>query len=277
MWANCPKQWKLKYVDKLDTKESSIELVFGTAIHEIIQTWLADYFADAQKAKKINLDEMFRDCLMMHFVNESPVVNGKRTPMCGKEILQEFYLDGCEILDHVQKYAKDFFPTKGYTLMGCEIPLELDTSVPGVRFRGFIDLLIHDEKKDEYHIIDLKTSRAGWYSQKTDPKKINQILLYKHFYAKIFNVDPEKIFPKFIILKRKIAENSEFVIRRLSNFEPSHGKPSMKKALTSWDQFLNECFTSAGEYRIDTAVANPSKSNCKYCQFRKTKHCVEGV
>ena len=40
LWANCPMAWKLKYVDGHRFDDSSINTVFGTAMHEVIQEWL---------------------------------------------------------------------------------------------------------------------------------------------------------------------------------------------------------------------------------------------
>jgi len=135
----------------------------------------------------------------------------------------------------------------------------------GIVFKGFLDIVIHDTKLNQYHIIDLKTSKVGWFYQKKDPKKINQILLYKKFYAVQYNVPEEDIFPRFIILKRKIKENPDFIIRHLSKFEPSHGSISMNKATKDFDNFLNEGFSKKGEYKGDTQKPTPSESNCRYC------------
>ena len=40
MWLKCPMQWKLSYIDKLAPYESSINTVFGDAIHEPLQAYL---------------------------------------------------------------------------------------------------------------------------------------------------------------------------------------------------------------------------------------------
>ena len=40
MYNECPFKWKLNYVDKLSIRESNIHLIFGTAMHEVLQTYL---------------------------------------------------------------------------------------------------------------------------------------------------------------------------------------------------------------------------------------------
>lgn len=267
-WLNCPQQWKLLYVDNKRTDDSSIDTVFGTAMHETIQEWLPTHFTDPKKAKKWDWSVPFKDKFMTLF-QEKIVVNedGTKTFLCTPETFQEYYDDGCAILDHLQKYGSEFFPTKDYRLVGCEVKLtvKLDN---GTVFRGYLDIVIHDTRKNEYHIVDLKTSRMGWYeAQKTDPRKLHQLLLYKKYFSERFKVPLENIYPKFIILKRKIKEHPDFIIRRLSNFEPSHGKISMNKVMESWGQFLNECFDGGGNYRTELIKATPSEKACKYCPF----------
>lgn len=266
-WLNCPRQWKLEYVDGDRDFRQSIDTIFGTAIHETIQEWLVIYFADEKKAKKIDISQTFKDKLIKLFSENIVRGDDGKEYLCDKFTLQEYYEDGREILSHVQKYAKDFFPTAGFELVGCEVELDV-TLQNNLKFIAYLDIVIRDKKLNQYHIIDMKTSKAGWFKyQKTDPKKIHQLLLYKDFYSKKFNVSPDNIFPKFIILKRQIPENSDFIIRRLSNFVPSHGTISMKKMQASWKNFIEECFTSTGQYKTDTIKPTPSESACKYCKF----------
>jgi hypothetical protein len=37
MYNDCPLRWKLNYVDELKIRESSIHLIFGSAMHEVLQ------------------------------------------------------------------------------------------------------------------------------------------------------------------------------------------------------------------------------------------------
>jgi hypothetical protein len=268
-WLNCPHQWKLEYIDGIRQFDQSIDTIFGTAIHETIQEWLPKHFEDEKKARRMDIAPVFKDKLVEAFKETTVVLeNGKKEYLASPQTLQEYYDNGCEILSHVQKYAKEFFPTKGYVLIGCEVELDIQLK-DGLKFIAFLDIVIHDTKLDKYIIVDLKTSNHGWYPyQKKDPKKIHQLLLYKRFYAQKFHVPEENIIPRFIILKKQIKENPMFVIRRLSNFEPAHGTTSMKKMNESWSGFINECFDDAGNYKTTEHKATPSESACKYCSFK---------
>ena len=62
MWANCPKQWKLTYMDGHKDFDPSIHLVFGTAMHETIQAWLQVMYNDsAVKANDMDLEKLLLD------------------------------------------------------------------------------------------------------------------------------------------------------------------------------------------------------------------------
>jgi hypothetical protein len=193
---------------------------------------------------------------------------------CDKATLKEFYIDGCAILDHIKKYYKDFFPLKA-KLIGVEVPLELPLN-SALKFVGYIDLVVQ-EKDGTVIIYDFKTSGKGWFHEKKDPKKINQILLYKRFYYEVFDVDENMIEVQYIILKRKVPEKSEWPIKRVSKFEPASGKISVKKAVASFDEFVNTTFAEDGTVLVENLKPVPSEKNCRFCPFREMKDlCPEG-
>ena len=64
----CPLRWKLNYIDKVTESEPSIHLLFGTAMHEVIQTWLEVMYHDSVKnANKLNLEQRLHDKMMELF------------------------------------------------------------------------------------------------------------------------------------------------------------------------------------------------------------------
>ena len=68
MYNDCPFRWKLNYVDDLRIFESNIHLIFGTAMHEVLQTYLEVMYNDSIKnADLLPLEEMLKDKLIAHF------------------------------------------------------------------------------------------------------------------------------------------------------------------------------------------------------------------
>jgi len=274
MFNECPLKWKLNYVDKLRVSESNIYLVFGTAMHEVIQTYLEVMYNDSVKnADLLNLNEMLRDKLIEQF-KIAEETDGK--PPCTKEDLQEFFQDGVDILDFVKKRRADYFSKRGYKLIGCEVPIDLAIT-PNIKMIGYLDIVILDEITNKIKIYDIKTSTMGWNKwQKKDENKTQQLLLYKQFYSTQYNHPIDKIDVEYFIVKRKLWEKAMFPQKRVQKFVPANGKPSINRVIKGLDRFIDTAFTEDGEKRSDM-IATPSKKACKWCEFRKTEHCTNGV
>ena len=59
LWKQCPYQWKLQYVDGIREYTDSIHTMFGTSMHEVIQTFLTVMYNDTAKlAEQLPLEDM---------------------------------------------------------------------------------------------------------------------------------------------------------------------------------------------------------------------------
>ena len=68
MYSECHLHWKLNYVDELKIRESSIHLIFGSAMHEVLQTYLNIMYMDSVKnADILDLNKLLRDKLIEQF------------------------------------------------------------------------------------------------------------------------------------------------------------------------------------------------------------------
>ena len=275
MYSECPHRWKLNYIDKLRIFESNIHLIFGTAMHEVIQTHLEVMYNDSIKnADILDLNKMLRDKLVEQF-KIAEERDGK--PPCKKEDLYEFFQDGVDILDFYTKRKSDYFAKRGYKLIGCEVPIDFDLK-NGIKMIGYLDIVLLDEILDVIKIIDIKTSTMGWNKwQKADENKTQQLLLYKQFYSKQYNHPIERIEVEYFIVKRKLWEKAMFPQKRVQKFVPASGKPSMNKVNTRLLKFVNEAFNEDGSYTTNILEATPSKKACKWCEFNGTQYCDEGI
>ena len=275
MFTECPLRWKLNYVDDLSIFEYNIYLIFGTAMHETLQKYLEIlYYDSAKNADLLDLNEMLRDRLIENF---KIAKEHDDKACCTKEDLQEFFEDGVAIIDFVKKKRNDYFGKRGFKLIGCEVPIDVKLK-KNIKMVGYLDVVILDEIHDRIRIIDIKTSTRGWNKwQKKDENKTQQLLLYKQFYAEQYNHPVDKIDIEYFIVKRKLWENIDFPQKRVQKFVPASGKPSMNKVDRRLDVFLNEAFDDNGKYKVDTIKALPSKKACRFCEFRKTEYCTDGI
>ena len=230
----------------------------------------------AKAAEALPLEEMLRIRMKRNY-EEAMVKNGGEE-FCTQRDMVEFYEHGLLILDFIKKKRAQYFSKKGYELVGIEVPLEYDLP-NGVKFIGYIDVVIRDTVRDVIKIYDIKTSTMGWNKwQKADKIKTDQLLLYKQFYSKQFNHPMDKIEVEYFIVKRKLYENLDFPQKRVQKFTPANGTPSINQVTKRLSEFMTECFTSDGEYNTEHIYRKEaSKKNCRFCDFNQTEYCDAGV
>ena len=273
MYSICPHAWSLSYIKNLQTYKPSIHTVFGTALHETLQEWLSVLYNQTIKAST----EMDLDALLL---SKMQTVYKKEKERFGQHFsnskeLEEFHNDGVEILGYIKRNRARYFSNRATYLVGVEVPLVYPIA-KNVYFKGYIDVVMYNSNSDSYTILDIKTSTSGWnVNAKKDDKKIAQLLLYKEYLAKQFNIDVDKIDVQYFIVKRKVPDDPEYPAmgRRVQEFKPPSGKIKRGQATTSLSKFILEAFDEEGKYVDKEYTKVPSKSNCMFCQFKDTEHC----
>tara|TARA_B100001564_G_C20627353_1_gene665326 strand:+ start:43 stop:906 length:864 start_codon:yes stop_codon:yes gene_type:complete len=275
-WVTCPYKWKLNYIDGLSEFTDSIHTMFGTSMHEVLQTYLTVMYNDTIKmADALPLEKMLLTRMKRNYTQAMERNGGE--VFCEQSDLEEFYRHGLSILDWFKKRRQNYFSKKGYELVGIEVPINYD--LPNdIKFIGYIDVLLYDKVRDRYKIIDIKTSTMGWNKwMKADKTKTDQLLLYKQFYGAQHDISLDKIDVEYFIVKRKLYEKVDFPQRRVQTFSPASGKPSINKVINNLNTFIGESFVDGEHNTKHTYIKRPSKKNCRFCEFNQTKYCDEGV
>ena len=150
---------------------------------------------------------------------------------------------------------------------------------PNILYKGYLDIVLYHEGTNSFKILDIKTSTKGWSDyEKKDETKQFQLILYKHFFAKQFGVEVDKIDIEFFIVKRKLWENSPYPLSRIQEFKPASGKIKMNKAVNAVTSFIEGVFNTNGSYKDITHEPNPSLNGCKFCPFKENKElCSKGL
>ena len=275
-WVTCPHKWKLNYIEDLGEYTDSIHTLFGTSMHEVLQTYLTVMYNDTVKmADALPLQEMLLHRMKYNYTTIMEKNGG--VEFCTQADMEEFYQHGLLILEWVKKKRANYFSKKNYELVGIEVPINYD--LPNdIKFIGYMDVVIYDNFRDRYKIIDIKTSTMGWNKyMKGDKNKTDQLLLYKQFYGAQNDIPLDKIDVEYFIVKRKLYEKVDFPQRRIQTFSPANGKPSINKVMNNLNQFIDESFIN-GEYNTEhTYIKQPSKKNCRFCEFNQTEYCDAGV
>lgn len=276
MYYTCPHQWYLTYVRKLKPYEPSIHTLFGTSMHEVVQSWLTEmYSKTVKKANEMNLTELLDERLRKNFKKEAYLCKSKN--FTNAQEMEEFFYQGSDTLDYLQKKRKDYFTYRGNHLAGIEVPLVVPLR-ENLFFKGYIDVVMYNETLDKFTIYDLKTSTRGWSDyEKKDEIKLAQLRLYKHFFCETFDIDPKKVEVEYLILKRILPLDSEWTAKPIQKFVPTNGKKKVKDAVERLYNFVDDCFNEDGSYKDKNFTKDASPSNCKFCFFKNNSHlCGEG-
>lgn len=271
MYANCPHQWKLNYMDGHRTFDPSIHLVFGTAMHETLQEWLdVLYNKSPKEATELDLGKMLYEGMVTEYK--------KMREQTGVEFstpseMEEFLEDGINILNFVTKNRLDYFNTRHMKLVAIELPIYSKAMEShNVYMMGFLDLVFEDTYENKLQIWDIKTSTNGWNKwMKADKTKTAQLVLYKKFLSEQYGYPIDKISTKYFIVKRRLMEGMMFAQKRVQTFEPASGKPTVNKITKSFEDFIRNAFNEDGSYRTESefpALAGKNNKNCKWCPFK---------
>lgn len=271
-FKKCEHYWKLCFIDKLKEKEDTIHTIFGTAMHNVIQEWLKVLFTQKVKdADALDFASMLLNEMKSEYMEKVEKM-GKH--FSTKEELSEFYQDGLLTLEYLRKNRTKYFDRKNDELIGTEVPLLItpDPTKPDVYLMGYLDVVLRDKETGKIKMPDLKTSGKGWKKwDKEDKIKTSQVILYKIYFAKQYNVPINNIEGEYIILKRKLYDDSLYPQKRVQTFSPAQGSISVNQVQKEFQKFLDSCFLPDGSYNTMyeyRAMTGKNCFNCRFCEFR---------
>ena len=252
-FIKCGHFYKLTVIDNLGKFDNTLDTIFGTLMHRFVTSILTGTITEiAQKT-------FSRTWLKLGGIYDK-YINHERYN------IQRLNLAGLNILKTVKESFEKNLP--GYSIISIEESIEKRLRVKiGDKhrqfFKGFIDIVL---KLDDgnYVIIDLKTCSSLFYFKKNLNKyKEMQLVLYKHFYAKLFDIDPDKINTYFTTLEKnpKVKEPVQFIAI-------TTGKKKISNHLKILDNSLSA---------INREFFMKNRSSCiddfGTCIFYKTEYC----
>lgn len=265
-YNKCPKLWEEQYLRKNIPFKQNIYLVFGNAMHETIQEWLRVLYHEKVKtANNLNLDQLLYDNMIKAYKTAKAMNNHEH--FTDADTLQQFWLDGKHILQFLKKKRNAYFTTKTMQLAGIETLLYQEIK-PGIKFKGLIDLVFYHPVNDTWTIMDIKTSTRGWNAEyKKNPNLTAQVVLYKEFFSKQFNVPKDKINVEFFIVKRRVPAEADFPSqqRRVQEFRPPSGPRKTKEVLQMVNKFIEETIDEDGKFIDQEYSCNSPMGKCREC------------
>lgn len=157
MFDQCPKLFKLCYIDKFEREDSAFTQ-FGKLIHSILERYYK---------KELEIFELF-DVFESEYLEKVT----KSFPILFSRDLEMIYYNAAK------KYFKSFDdPFFDYEIVSIE--KEFETEIYDISIKGFIDLILKDDKEN-YIIVDHK-SKSHFKSKKEAKEYFKQLYIYsKH-------------------------------------------------------------------------------------------------
>ena len=242
-WHTCPFYHKLTYVDRVRLFKGNEHTAFGNAVHDTCENMLLD---KNLKAEEFFL-EQYKKVIQKLSADDYEF---------NKKLVLEMKEQGLKLLPQIKPALDEYFGK--YKVFATEEKLFEDIDYQDYKFKGFVDLVLMTED-GKCHVIDWKTCSWGWdYKKKNDKMVTYQLTLYKHFFAKKYDLDPANIETHFALLKRTAKKNNvEF-------FKVTSGEKKTENALN----FLQKAL-----YNINRKNYLKNRLSCNRCEFYKTKHC----
>jgi hypothetical protein len=236
-------------------------------MHEAVQLYIETlYKKSARDADAHDLDEVFLTAFDRELKDKKVEIT--------KEVHKEFVEDGKNIVIAFTNMTNRIkhFPSGKYEFISIEDEIVMPIK-NNVEFICYIDVVLKERSTGRYRIIDIKTSTSGWnHYQRDNISKTSQILLYKAFFSRKYNVDIDMIDVEFFILRRKLWENYSFPQSRIQTFIPKNDQKSVAKTLNLFAEFITECFTENGKFVEDEKIyiktPGTNYKNCKYCPHK---------
>jgi RecB family exonuclease len=247
IWNECAYKHKLVYIDEIKKFLGNEYTAFGTAIHDVCEKTLTE---------KTEFDQV--ECFNISFLNELKILQEKSVVL-KKGLIEDMRVQGAKLVKYVLPAVNACF--KDYEVVSAEEQLYIPLPETNQNFKGFIDLVLKT-KDGMYHVIDWKTCSWGWDSRKKSDKMLTyQLTLYKNFFARKHNIDPEKITTYFALLKRTANKNCVEI------FDVPSGAKKIENAL----KLLNKALYNIEKERF---VKNRLSCTSGYgCEFYNTKYC----
>ena len=246
-WCHCPYYHKRINIDKIKVFDGNEYTAFGTALHSVCEHLLND---ETMPISDGSFTNMFRDELKK--LDEQAL---------NKQLVVSMVEQGKKIVPELLPALKAYFGK--YELVKTEEKLyEPMGNIEDYLFKGYVDLVLKTED-GKYHIIDWKTCSWGWGARKRSDKMIvYQLILYKHYFCKKYDIDPNNVETHFALLKRTAKKDI------VELFNVTSGEKRTKNAL---DLLYKAVKTIKSNIHIKNRLSCTSGYGC---ELYKTKYCT---
>jgi len=261
-WKECSWRHKLLYIDKLRTFEESPHLHYGTIIHDACEHYL--------KTKELNVQNAQRKIKAAwdkHGFDSEDFIQLQTQ----KALLQGWKYKHSKLKDWLQwaeasitsipQFLNDTFP--GWEFQSAEESLYESIENINTKFKGYIDCIIKVPYKDSYKywVLDWKTSNGrGWSLDKQrDFNTQAQVILYKNFWGKKYDIPMKDIQCGFVLLKKVKTSGKSCQLIKVSS-----GPKNLEKSSKLVRSMIKT---------VEKQFYLKNRNSCMFCEFKGTEYC----
>ena len=261
-WKECSWRHKLLYIDKLRTFEESPHLHYGTIIHDACEHYL--------KTKELNVQSAQRKIKVAwdkHGFDSEDFIQLQTQ----KALLQGWKYKHSKLKDWLQwaeasitsipQFLNDTFP--GWEFQSAEESLYESIENINTKFKGYIDCIIKVPHKDSYKywVLDWKTSNGrGWSLDKQrDFNTQAQVILYKNFWGKKYDIPMKDIQCGFVLLKKVKTSGKSCQLIKVSS-----GPKNLEKSRKLVRSMIKT---------VEKQFYLKNRNSCMFCEFKGTAYC----
>lgn len=161
----CRFAWKLKYIDRIQPRESNFFAEYGTLVHDTMEQFFS------KKLSAFELSQFFKDNYYLKVTTPPPAFS--------TGIVESYLADAIEFFDNFQ------LDTDKYDIINVEG--RIDGEIEGVLFTGRPDLVLKDKENKDVMLVDYKTAKPFYVTkagvEQVDHVKMDNYLRQMYIYT----------------------------------------------------------------------------------------------
>ena len=237
-YMDCGLQYKFRKVDKLEPEHTSEALVFGSAIHKVLNKF-NQCRINNKKVTASELAKWFEEYWNQSARQNENILysNGNDFKTCldkGKDLMQTFYVN---------------YPQNQYTVLEVEKEFQLELNELNCPIMGYIDLIEQDEHENII-ITEYKTANKTYQTQQIDAN--DQLTLY--------NLDMQRLMPESSIMCK--------IDCLIKTKQPKFEQYYTTRTQEDFNRIIKVANQVAKGIQNEVFIPNTNSWKCGYCEYQ---------
>jgi len=234
-FEQCPLRFKFRYIDKIESKEKSIEAHLGKSVHSALE-WL---YTNVKKKQTPTIDQViirYSEAWEKNYDAQVKIVKNEFS-------VKDYFNKGVAF---VLNYYMQHQPFDDGTIE-CEKQIKIDLDPEAnYKIQGFIDRLVYNLETGEYEVHDYKTANSLPSQDRVENDR--QLALYAIAIKELFGDDKE-----VCLVWHYLAHNKKICSRRTNK---------------QLHQLKKETIELIKKIEAETKFLSSKSALCNWCEYK---------